>query len=51
VHPGDAHVPRLLTSIDATFGAFGRRRPARYADLLSATSSEAEAASIVQEVA
>jgi predicted deacetylase len=51
VHPGDAHVPRLLASIDATLGAFGRRRAAKYADLLSATSSEAEAASIVQEVA
>jgi hypothetical protein len=51
VHPGDAHVPRLLASIDATLGAFAHRRPARYADLLSVTSSGAEAASIVQEVA
>jgi hypothetical protein len=34
VHPGDAHVPALLRSIDATFAAFGRRRAAHYADLL-----------------
>jgi predicted deacetylase len=51
VHPGDAHVPRLLASIDATLGAFAHRRPARYADLLPMTSSAMEAASIVQEVA
>ncbi|QKR98772.1 DUF2334 domain-containing protein [Sphingomonas sp. CL5.1] len=35
VHPGDAHVPRLLESIDRTFRAFARggRVPSRYADL------------------
>ena len=35
VHPGDAHVPRLLDSIDRTFRAFtrGGRVPSRYADL------------------
>ena len=35
VHPGDAHVPRLLESIDRTFRAFtrGGRVPSRYADL------------------
>jgi predicted deacetylase len=36
VHPGDARVPALLGSIDATLAAFGGRRAARYADLLSA---------------
>ena len=36
IHPGDAHVPALLGSIDATLAAFGRRRAGRYADLLSA---------------
>jgi predicted deacetylase len=52
VHPGDAHVPRLLASIDATFGAFARRRIGRYADLLPATSSRMrESHSAVQEVA
>jgi predicted deacetylase len=51
VHPGDAHVPRLLASIDATLGAFAHRRPAKYADLLPMTSSGEKAASIVQEVA
>jgi len=35
VHPGDTGVPRLLTSITATFAAFQRHRPAAYADLLS----------------
>jgi len=37
VHPGDAHVPRLLDSIDRTFRAFrrGGRVPSRYADLAS----------------
>ncbi len=34
VHPGDAHVPALLASIDRTFDAFGGRRAGRYADLL-----------------
>lgn len=35
VHPGDTTVPALIDSIEATFGAFARRRPAgRYADLL-----------------
>jgi len=34
VHPGDAHVPALLRSIDATFAAFGGRRAAHYSDLL-----------------
>lgn len=34
VHPGDAHVPSLLASIDATFGTLLRSRaPGRYADL------------------
>lgn len=34
VHPGDAHVPRLLASIDATFARLLRgRRAARYAEL------------------
>ncbi|PKB19322.1 hypothetical protein B0I00_1553 [Novosphingobium kunmingense] len=37
VHPGDTTVPALIESIEATFGAFARRRPAgRYADLLAA---------------
>lgn len=34
VHPGDAHVPALLRSIDATFAAFSGRRVAHYSDLL-----------------
>ena len=34
VHPGDAHVPALLHSIDATLAAFRGRRAARYSDLL-----------------
>jgi len=34
VHPGDAHVPALLRSIDATFSAFGGRRAAQYSELL-----------------
>ncbi|MDB5737054.1 MAG: hypothetical protein JWO65_722 [Sphingomonas bacterium] len=35
VHPGDAHVPALLDSIDASFAAACRQRVAgRYADLL-----------------
>ena len=33
VHPGDAHVPSLLRSIDATFAAFSGRKAAHYADL------------------
>lgn len=33
VHPGDTTVPALLDSIDATFGAFRRHAPGRYADL------------------
>ncbi len=33
VHPGDAHVPVLLRSIDATFAAFRGRKAAHYADL------------------
>jgi predicted deacetylase len=33
VHPGDAHVPALLRSIDTTFAAFGGRKAAHYADL------------------
>ena len=33
VHPGDAHVPALLESIDATLAAFGHRRAAHYSDL------------------
>jgi len=35
VHPGDAHVPALLRSIDATFAAFRGRRIAHYSDLLA----------------
>lgn len=38
VHPGDAHVPALLDSIDATFAAFGRRRAAHYSDLPGAAA-------------
>lgn len=34
VHPGDAHVPALLRSIDATLAAFRGRRVAQYSDLL-----------------
>jgi len=33
VHPGDAHVPALLDSIDRTLRAASRRTPSRYADL------------------
>jgi predicted deacetylase len=33
VHPGDAHIPVLLRSIDATFAAFSGRTVAHYADL------------------
>lgn len=51
VHPGDAHVPRLLASIDATLRAFAHRRPARYGDLLPVTSSQTGTVSLVaQEV-
>lgn len=36
VHPGDAHVPALLASIDRVLGRLGRtHRPARYGDLLA----------------
>jgi uncharacterized protein len=34
VHPGDAHVPALLKSIDKTFAAFSGRHVAQYSDLL-----------------
>jgi predicted deacetylase len=52
VHPGDAHVPRLLASIDATLGAFAHRHAGRYADLLPATSGGMrDGHSAVQEVA
>lgn len=35
VHPGDTTVPALIDSIEATYSAFAKRRPAgRYADLL-----------------
>ena len=34
VHPGDAHVPALLRSIDKTLAAFSGRRVAHYSDLL-----------------
>jgi hypothetical protein len=34
VHPGDAHVPALLRSIDATLAAFKGRHAAHYSDLL-----------------
>jgi len=40
VHPGDAHVPSLLRSIDATFTAFGGRRAAHYSDLLVSDGDE-----------
>jgi len=40
VHPGDAHVPVLLRSIDATLAAFGGRRAAHYADLLGPSRVE-----------
>ncbi|RZL58260.1 MAG: DUF2334 domain-containing protein, partial [Sphingomonas sp.] len=33
VHPGDTTVPALLDSITTTFAAFGRHRPAAYAEL------------------
>lgn len=40
VHPGDTTVPALIDSIEATYSAFARRRPAgRYADLLPASFS------------
>ena len=36
VHPGDTTVPALIDSIEATYSAFAKRRPAgRYADLLA----------------
>lgn len=36
VHPGDTAVPALIESIEATYAAFAKHRPAgRYADLLS----------------
>lgn len=36
VHPGDAHVPALLASIDGVLRRLGRtHRPARYGDLLA----------------
>lgn len=41
VHPGDVRVPQLLDSIDRTFAAFRRHRPARYADLLAAPAARA----------
>jgi predicted deacetylase len=34
VHPGDAHVPALVRSIDATLAAFSGRRAAHYHELL-----------------
>ena len=34
VHPGDAHVPALLKSIDKTLAAFSGRHVAHYSDLL-----------------
>ncbi|MCP3734172.1 polysaccharide deacetylase family protein [Sphingomonas sp. RP10(2022)] len=34
VHPGDTTVPALMRSITTTFAAFGRHRPAGYAELL-----------------
>lgn len=51
VHPGDAHVPRLLGSVDAAFGAFSHRRAARYGDLLRVTSSDTQGTLDAQEVA
>ncbi|MDE2435729.1 MAG: polysaccharide deacetylase family protein [Sphingomonadales bacterium] len=39
VHPGDTTVPALIDSIEKTYTAFARRRPAgRYADLLPVSS-------------
>lgn len=44
VHPGDTGVPVILDSIDATIGAFTRRRRAgRYRDLLGGETSGFEA--------
>jgi len=40
VHPGDAHVPALLRSIDATLAAFSGRRAAHYSDLLGLREGE-----------
>ena len=40
VHPGDAHVPALLRSIDATLAAFRGRRVAHYSDLLGPRGDE-----------
>ncbi|KIU26264.1 polysaccharide deacetylase [Sphingomonas melonis] len=34
VHPGDTTVPALMRSITTTFAAFGRHKPAAYAELL-----------------
>jgi predicted deacetylase len=35
VHPGDTTVPALMHSITTTFAAFGKHRPAAYAELLA----------------
>ena len=40
VHPGDAHVPALLRSIDKTFTAFRGRQVAHYSDLLGPRGGE-----------
>jgi uncharacterized protein len=45
VHPGDAHVPILLRSIDATLAAFGGRHAGRYRDL-----ADMRTAPVLQEV-
>lgn len=46
VHPGDAHVPALLDSIDATFRTLLRGREAgRYADLAHAATGQRAASS------
>ncbi len=51
VHPGDARVPALLASIDATLGVFARRRVGRYADLPLATADERGTRALVRREA
>jgi uncharacterized protein len=47
VHPGDAHVPRLLESIDHSFASLGKGRTiSRYADLASDHAATLRRASI-----
>ncbi|UAK26796.1 polysaccharide deacetylase family protein [Sphingomonas nostoxanthinifaciens] len=51
VHPGDAHVPSLLASIDATLGTFARRRIGHYGDLVAAASSPVKTVGVVAQEA